>query len=568
MFKSFSMRRFTLALFATAAIVTAQAQTVSDFENLVLPKADTFYENSTIPGVDLGFNSGLARFPYVYDTCCGGYGSWNSGFTYSNVKDSVTSGFGNMYAAKAGTGYNGSNNYIIANGFSGMPNFLKLTGAAEGKFAKGFYVTNSTYAYNSMRDGDFAAKKFGGSTGNDADWFKLVVRGYNKGVEKADSVEVYLADYRFTNNADDYMLRDWTWVNLLPLGKVDSLSFSLSSSDMGMWGMNTPATFCIDNFTTQEDIYPYAPQANVTGSTAIAKTNTAIASWANKCTVQRGWMDIADKAQGLVTAGDTTLVTGVADNTIMSLGDSGIAVVTFESKIYNGTGPDFAVFENGFANPNNPEEAFLELAFVEVSSDGINYFRFPASCYIDTVQIPVAGVYSNARQINNLAGKYISGFGTPFDLEELKGTAGLDVDNISHIRIVDAIGSIGGNGARDKDGRRINDPYTTAIPSGGFDLDAVAAMYLKPTSVRSIVATDIEMLVYPNPASNVVTVSIKQLSGTLTATVTDVTGKTIQQHSMHGAKSTISLASLQPGMYYLVVADTNGNKWVEKITKL
>jgi hypothetical protein len=180
----------------------------------------------------------------------------------------------------------------------------------------------------------------------------------------------------------------------------------------------------------------------------------------------------------------------------------------------------------------------------------------------------VAGVYSNARQINNLAGKYIGGFGTPFDLEELKGTAGLDVDNISHIRIVDAIGSIGGNGSRDKDGRRINDPYATAIPSGGFDLDAVAAMYLKPTSVHSIAATGIEMQVYPNPATDVVTVSIKQQSGTFTATVTDVTGKTMQQYMLTGADNTISLSSLQPGMYYLVVADTNGNKWVEKITKL
>jgi nitrogen regulatory protein PII len=66
----------------------------------------------------------------------------------------------------------------------------------------------------------------------------------------------------------------------------------------------------------------------------------------------------------------------------------------------------------------------------------------------------------------------------------------------------------------------------------------------------------------------VVTVSIKQQSGTFTAAVTDVTGKTIQQHTLVGGNSTISLSLLQPGMYYLVVADTNGNKWVEKITKL
>jgi hypothetical protein len=39
---------------------------------------------------------------------------------------------------------------------------------------QGVYVTNTTYAYNSMRDGDMFAKKFGGPTGNDPDWYKLL----------------------------------------------------------------------------------------------------------------------------------------------------------------------------------------------------------------------------------------------------------------------------------------------------------------------------------------------------------------------------------------------------------
>jgi len=54
------------------------------------------------------------------------------------------------------------------------------------------------------------------------------------------------------------------------------------------------------------------------------------------------------------------------DGYIVSLGDSGVADVTFAGAIYNGPGADFAVFENGFLNATNDSLAFLELAFVEV----------------------------------------------------------------------------------------------------------------------------------------------------------------------------------------------------------
>jgi hypothetical protein len=60
-------------------------------------------------------------------------------------------------------------------------------------------------------------------------------------------VDFYLADYRFTDNSEDYIVDEWTWVDLSSLGAVDSLSFTLTSSDVGQFGMNTPAYFCMDN---------------------------------------------------------------------------------------------------------------------------------------------------------------------------------------------------------------------------------------------------------------------------------------------------------------------------------
>jgi Domain of unknown function (DUF4465)/Secretion system C-terminal sorting domain len=237
------MRRFFLFASALVLGTTAmQAQTVATFDDLILAHADTFYTNYTYSGADVGFNDGLAHFPCVYDTSYGGF--WSYGFAYSNMTDSVTSGYMNQYSARTAKGYAGSDNYVVAYGVS---NSIKLSGPAVNHPVSGFYITNSTYAYNSMRDGDMFARKF-----HNGDWFKLVVRGYSGGALKPDSVTIYLANFLFPDTTMNYILKTWQWVNTAPLGNVDSLQYTLRSTDNGMFGMNTPAYFCIDNFTTNE----------------------------------------------------------------------------------------------------------------------------------------------------------------------------------------------------------------------------------------------------------------------------------------------------------------------------
>jgi hypothetical protein len=98
-----------------------------------------------------------------------------------------------------------------------------------------------------MRDGDAFAKKFGGPTGNDPDWFKITIKAYSNN-NYLDSSDFYLADFRFTDNNQDYILKEWNFAGLPPTSNpIDSLYFELSSSDVGAWGMNTPAFFCLDN---------------------------------------------------------------------------------------------------------------------------------------------------------------------------------------------------------------------------------------------------------------------------------------------------------------------------------
>jgi hypothetical protein len=244
----------------------------------------------------------------------------------------------------------------------------------------------------------------------------------------------------------------------------------------------------------------------------------------------------------------------------VSLGDSGVVVVTFAKPIYDGPGADFAVFENGFINPANDSESYMELAFVEVSSDGTNYFRFPAS---SNTQINVqAGntTYLNASNINNLAGKYIAMYGTPFDLQELAGIAGLDINHITHIRIVDVIGSIFANASHDFTGRVINDPYPTPFPSCGFDLDAVGVIHNIETGIKSITANT-TINIFPNPASDQFTVAVGT-SYSLTAVLTTTTGTVLQRKELTPADNTI-----QVSQYYLILQDLSGNKWQQVITK-
>ncbi len=243
------MRKFTLLFSALALMaIGSKAQTIATFEALPLASADTYYVNYSASGTDVGFNSGLAHFPCVYDTSYGGY--WDNGFSFSNNTDTATSGYTNGYSAKIGSGYGGSSKYAVAYGGT---NKVILNGIAMGQPVEGVYVTNNTYAYNDMRSGSSYSKKFGGTTGTDADWFKLTIKGYRAGALTTDSVDFYLADFHPAGTANDSIIKGWHWVNLMPLGKVDSLHFKLTSTDNdSVYGMNTPAYFCIDNFTTHE----------------------------------------------------------------------------------------------------------------------------------------------------------------------------------------------------------------------------------------------------------------------------------------------------------------------------
>lgn len=247
----------------------------------------------------------------------------------------------------------------------------------------------------------------------------------------------------------------------------------------------------------------YAPPAGIAGSTAIHKDSSVFKSWAKTAEIFRASIDISDPNSPLASVGDSNSCIGKSNGLLVSLGDGGEAILSFELPIFDGPSWDFAVFENSFLND------FLELAFVEVSSDGQNFFRFPSSSLSqDTSQIGGFGTI-DARKINNLAGKYEANFGTPFDLAELAGIPGLDIQNISYIKIIDVVGSINPNYSnQDSAGNSINDPWPTPFPSCGFDLESLGVIHSKGFNLEEIKA---DLKIYPNPTSDFIILENRNL---------------------------------------------------------
>lgn len=208
---------------------TARADTIVDFEDLTLP-ANSAVNNSG------GFVTQGASFNNSFDST---FNFW-SGWSYSNVNDPNTAGFGNQYAAITGTGHGGGGIYGVA--YDGSPNesFINLP---DGTNPISAYVTNTAYAYYSMLNGDQFAKQF--TTG---DFFKLQITGYSDPGASGSAlgtVDFFLADY---TSPTDHPVNTWSLVDLSSLVGARSLGFALSSSDNDpVFGMNTPAYFAFDD---------------------------------------------------------------------------------------------------------------------------------------------------------------------------------------------------------------------------------------------------------------------------------------------------------------------------------
>lgn len=175
------------------------------------------------------------------------FGSW-SGFSVSSRVDNTFGGsdFSHQYGAYAplganGTGAGGSATYGVAFNFSPGDALINLLSGSD---PYSIDLTNTTYAAQSITQGDSFARAF-----RQGDFFRLDILGFsglNGTGTQLGEVPFYLADFR---GSSLQLVSNWTTVSLTSLAGAQSLAFALTSTDVGDFGMNTPASFAVDNIT-------------------------------------------------------------------------------------------------------------------------------------------------------------------------------------------------------------------------------------------------------------------------------------------------------------------------------
>lgn len=351
-----------LLIFGLLISINAKAQLVSTFDDLTLDTDTCWY------GVDGSgsFTSGQATFKNNYNA---DWGSW-SGFAYSNVTDDTTAGYVNQFSAIPGIGALKSANYSVC--YAGSSDTIVFD-ASKDLF--GMYVSNSTYAALSMKQGDDYAKKFGGTSGDEPDWFLLTIEALNENRESIGEVEFYLADFRFENSEEDYIIEDWQWVDLTSLKGVSFLSFSLSSSDVGDWGMNTPGYFCLDDLIIND----------FTDITFVVNDGTAAVEGVE---IDFAGLTLSTDINGAVT------FTSVSPTTVMTYTASKDGFISIEQTL------------NGFYT-QNVEIALLPTGISNINKTSIQLFPNPAVNFVNVRtmrEISSISIYnlSGARVINEL----------------------------------------------------------------------------------------------------------------------------------------------------------------------
>lgn len=241
------LRTIVLAVSTLMVLAGGAWAAVADFDDLTLG-ANSYWNGAPNEGSHV-FTSGPAQFNNSFAKY-GAMSFWN-GWAYSNMTDTVTGDYTNQFSAIPGAAQGGANYGVgYMDSWNGVNPTVTLAAPAVVDSA---YFTNTTYGYCAIRDGSDFSRKFGSDPDDPNDWFLLTITGKNAAGTVTGTRDFYLADYRFADNAEDYIVKEWTQVDLASLGAVKSLEFTLSSSDSSDWGMNNPAYFAMDTLTVSPE---------------------------------------------------------------------------------------------------------------------------------------------------------------------------------------------------------------------------------------------------------------------------------------------------------------------------
>lgn len=533
--------RFTAFLSCLGAL-TASAQFVSSFESFNLPNNSV--KNGSGAPVEGKFTSGKVEFPNVYQT---DYAYWSDGWAYSSKQDDTTGNYTNLYAAFTKTGHNASAKY----GVGQQNSILRLTGVDAGKPVKGMYITNGTYPALSMTNGDNIAKKFGGASGNDPDFFVVTIKKFFNGIESTDSVNCYLADFRSASSADDYILNTWKWVDLSSLGNVDSLSFRLSSSDNGQFGINTPTFFCVDDVITDSDTADFenltlAPNSfwNKRSTKLTNQFRDSFATYNNAYSIS-AYGDFWSSGFAISTQTDTT--TSGYTNIYSCYAGKGAA----NSKTY-------AMAQN---------KASLNLSFRPTP---IEYATRLKSINVTNATYAALSMKNGDAFAKKFGGT--SGNDSDFFMLTIKGfykTTGTFLDSVN-VYLADYRSADNSKDYIVKDWLEVNlralgnsDSLVFVLSSsdnGQFGMNTPAFFAIDNLEYEILgglaAAAEIPVVsMYPNPAQTVVTFEV---TGNATVRIMDMNGRLCMEESITPDDSGLTLETLQPGMYIVRVETPQG----------
>jgi hypothetical protein len=530
--------RFAFAIaFSTLLCSQSNAQSISNFEDISLQGAND-YKIPSNGNFDSKFSSGSCDFKNNYDISYGGF--WTSGWAYSKTNDTIVGDYSNLYASYANKGVGNSNNYAV----SQNETFINL----KQNIIQGLYISNTTYAALSMKKGDAFAKKFGGNSGNDSDWFKVTINAYQNGNIKTEKVDFYLADFRFSNNTQDYIIKDWTYVNLQSLGSLDSLKFTLSSSDTSQFGMNTPAFFCIDHVITNTDTatfenltIPYGQtywnrgnhvfteeyisgQAFFNSSYSVSPSynywNKGFAISNSTDSTTQGFTNIYSAANGKGAENSSNYAVSNGNSIFKTAQGKGIADVGIIAKglwLNNATYPYFSMlYGDGFAKK-----------FGGKSGDEADYFRIIIRGYLQNKKTTDSVIFYLADYRNSDNSKdYILKDWAYVDLSKFGY-----VDSLSFKLESTDVGQFG-----------MNTPAFFCIDNFKYDLR---------TSLNEI-STQNTFSIYPNPGLNTINIDYNERFSTIN--ILDIQGKVVLQSN----QKNIDINSLANGIYVVQIATENG----------
>ncbi len=177
------------------------------------------------------------------------------GWSYTNETDNTTYDWNNCFSSAYGSGENNSENYAVSfigsdwmNNYEQIPSIISINKSEISSqiASMSMSVCLNANAYLYITNDDFYQ--------NNNHYLMMKISAVNSETGNSSSQNIYLADFR-AETTEPFAVNNWKTIDMTWAIDYDSLVFTFESSDSGDYGINTPAYFCLDNFTYNTSVF-------------------------------------------------------------------------------------------------------------------------------------------------------------------------------------------------------------------------------------------------------------------------------------------------------------------------